>query len=89
MQPLAEGLVRRAQDQGALRPDFTPQDLPLLFWGSDRVRELSERVSPQLWRRQLGFVLDGLRAEAATPLPHHALTPAELRRVGRERRRQR
>ena len=30
----------------------------------DRTRE----VEPELWRRYLGLVLDGLRPEAATPL---------------------
>ena len=72
----------RAQDEGSLRADFTPQDLPLLFWSSDRVIELAGDVAPRLWRRQLGFVLDGLRAEAAHPLPAPALRESQLARVG-------
>ena len=36
---------------------------------------------PELWRRYLGLLLDGLRASAATPLPHPPLTKAQLERV--------
>jgi AcrR family transcriptional regulator len=80
--PLIARLVRRAQEQGPLRGDFTPQDLPLLLWSSDRVIELAGDVAPELWRRQLGFLLDGLRAEAANPLPVPALRESQLARVG-------
>jgi len=56
--PITAELIRRAQDAGALRADFTPEDLSLLFWSTDRVIDLA----PDGWRRHLGFVLDGLRA---------------------------
>jgi AcrR family transcriptional regulator len=82
IRPLLAELVARAQDQGSLRRDFTPQDLTLLFWANDRVIELAGEVAPGLWRRQLGFLLDGLRAEAARPLPHPPLSDAQLKRVG-------
>jgi AcrR family transcriptional regulator len=82
IRPLLARLVTRAQEQGALRADFSPQDLPVLFWSSDRVIELAGDVAPDLWRRQLGFVLDGLRAEAAHPLPAPALRQAQLDRIG-------
>jgi AcrR family transcriptional regulator len=80
--PLVAELVSRAQGQGVLRADFKPQDLPLLFWSADRVIELAGSVAPDLWRRQLGFLLDGLRAEAAHPLPAPALRESQLARVG-------
>src|SRR5712692_10704282 len=32
MRPLLRRLIERAQAQGTLRPDFTPEDVPLLFW---------------------------------------------------------
>ena len=82
VRPVVAELIRRAQEQGALRQDFTPQDLPLLFWSSDRVIELAGQVAPGLWRRQLGFLLDGLRAEAAHPLPAPPLREAQLARIG-------
>lgn len=83
IRPLVARLVARAQDDGSLRADFTPQDVSLLFWASDRAIELAGGVAPEIWRRQLGFLLDGLRSEAATPLPQGPLTDAQLRRVGR------
>ena len=88
IEPLIGRLVARAQEEGRLRPDFSPADVGILFWGGDRVIELSAAVSPQLWRRYLGFLIDGLQAEAATPLEEPPLTRAQLRRVGRVKQRQ-
>lgn len=82
IRPLIAQLVERAQEQGSLRPDFTPQDMSMIFWASDRVIELGGDVAPDVWRRHLGFVLDGLRTDAATPLGQVSLTPAQLRRIG-------
>jgi hypothetical protein len=45
------------------------------------VIELAGDVAPELWRRQLAFVFDGLRSRNATPLPAPPLTDAQLRRV--------
>lgn len=81
LRPLVGELVARAQASGALRSDFTPEDLPLVFWTGGRVVEASAGVAPDLWRRYLGLLLDGLRAEAATPLPRPALTRAQLTRL--------
>lgn len=86
IRPLVARLVARAQEHGSLRPDFTPQDVALLFWASDRVIELGGEVAPEIWRRHLGFVFDGLRSSAATPLAQPPLTEAQLRRVGAARR---
>jgi AcrR family transcriptional regulator len=81
IRPLLRQLIERAQEQGSLRPDFAPEDMPLLFWTSSRVIEATGAVAPELWRRHLGILLDGLRAEAATPLPHPPLTRAQLSRA--------
>ena len=53
----------------------------MLLWTGGRVAELTSSVVPDHWRRYLGFVLDGLRAEAATALPRPALTRRQLDRV--------
>ena len=91
IRPVFAELIERAQAQGSLRADFTPQDVQLLFWAANGVVELAADVAPGLWLRQLGFVLDGLRASAASPSRHPALSEAKLRRVeqGRSRRRDR
>jgi len=85
IRPLLRQLIERAQEQGTLRADVTSEDLPLLFWTSGRVIELTEAVAPEYWRRHLGLLLDGLRAEAATPLPRPPLTRAQLARAARRR----
>ncbi len=85
MRPLLRRLIERAQEQGALRRDFTTEDMPLVFWSGGRVTELTATVAPDLWRRHLGWLLDGLRAEAASPLPHPPLTRAQLNRVAGRR----
>ncbi len=53
-------IVKRAQDAGALRPDFRTVDLAVVF--------AAATATPD-WRRGLALVLDGLRAPAAHPLP--------------------
>ena len=54
-------LVARAQAEGALRADFVAQDVAAILWSGDRVLELGDAG---LWRRHLGFILDGLHREA-------------------------
>jgi hypothetical protein len=74
-------MIERAQEQKTLRADFAPEDLPLLFWSAGRVIEATAKVAPDAWRRYLGLMLDGLRAEAATPLPEPPLTRAQVTRA--------
>ena len=81
VRPVLTRLIERAQEQGTLRADFTLEDVPLLFWTGGRVIEATSTVAPELWRRYLGLMLDGLRADSATPLPQPPLTRAQLDRV--------
>lgn len=83
--PLLRRLIERAQAQGALREDFTAEDLSLVFWSVGRVIERTADIEPRQWRRQLGFLLDGLRSQAATPLPVPALTRRQLARAARRK----
>jgi AcrR family transcriptional regulator len=83
LKPLLQQMIVRAREQGSLRPDFTPADLPLVFWTAGRVIETTGGVAPENWRRYLGFLLDGLRASAATPLPAPPLTQSQLDRMAR------
>ena len=85
IRPLLRRLIARAQEQGALRADFAAEDMPLVFWTGGRVIEATAAVAPEFWRRYLGLLLDGLRAEAATPLPHPPLTRAQLNRATQRR----
>ena len=87
VRPLVRRLVERAQADGSLRADFVPEDMPLLFMTGGRVIEASRCVTPDLWRRYLGLLLDGLRAEGSTPLPRGPLTRPQMDKLlDRERR---
>jgi AcrR family transcriptional regulator len=76
--PLAEQLVRRAQENGGLRDDVVTEDLPLLQFIISSASELTTRTAPDLWRRYLALVLDGLRTPDPHPLPEPGLSPDEL-----------
>ncbi len=85
IRPLLRRTIARAQEQGSLRHDFAAEDVPFVIWTVGRVIETSGQVAPEYWRRYLGFVLDGLRAAAATPLPAPPLTRSQLARATRRR----
>ena len=69
IRPLVAELVRRARDAGELRDDVVEDDVLLVSLMTGAVNDFAHAVEPQLWRRSLGLLLDGLRARGATPLP--------------------
>jgi AcrR family transcriptional regulator len=69
MRPRAEQLVRRAQAAGGLRADFSASDLPLLQMMVGAIADVAPADRPDLWRRFLMLLLDGLRAEGASRAP--------------------
>jgi AcrR family transcriptional regulator len=75
---LFEGLLERARAEGSLRDDFTFPDLALLFWSFAPLMDATAGVAPDAWRRHLHWLLDGLRAGAATPPPAQPLTSEQL-----------
>jgi AcrR family transcriptional regulator len=81
VRPLLRQLVARAQAEGRLREDFSAEDVPLLFRALGRVIEATGDSAPDLWRRYLALVVDGLRAAAATPLPVAPPTAEQVRRL--------
>jgi AcrR family transcriptional regulator len=78
MRQLFEQLLQRAREQGRLRDDFTIHDLALLFWSFTPLIDATAEVAPNGWRRHLHWLLDGLRAEAATPQAEPPLSDEEL-----------
>jgi AcrR family transcriptional regulator len=74
----ARQLIERAQRHGGLRGDFTEADLLSLLWANARIVEATISVDPNAWRRYLGFVLDGLRADAAHPIPDPPMRPDQI-----------
>ena len=83
MFPVVTRLVERAQSDGSLRADLAPTDVPLLQVMLGTLSECTRDVEPDVWRRYLTLVLDGLRStrDAPTPLAHDALTPEQTQRT--------
>ena len=66
---LTAQLVRRAQNADALRDDIAGQDLMFLMGAVASVGEVPfDGLRPDLWKRYLGIVLDGLRPGNASKL---------------------
>jgi AcrR family transcriptional regulator len=84
--PLIARLVERAQAAGQLRPDLRQTDIPFIIFVLTEATQLAREVSPEIWRRYLSLVLDGMRPqrEGITPLPVPALTPEELEKTMRQ-----
>jgi AcrR family transcriptional regulator len=80
LQPIITRLVARAQEQGRLRADAAPTDIPVIAVMLAAVVDYAREVRPDVWRRYLAIVLDGLRAEPgkATPLGQDPLTPDQV-----------
>ena len=78
--PLVARLVKRAQAAGQLRADLQPTDIPFLVFLLTDAAQFARKTSPEIWRRYLTLVLDGLRPEreGVTPLPVAALSPEEF-----------
>ncbi|HEY3629270.1 MAG TPA: helix-turn-helix domain-containing protein [Jatrophihabitantaceae bacterium] len=72
-------ILTRAQEAGELRGDIESPDLALLTWAIASTMDATRQAAPDAWRRHLAVLLDGLRADAAHPLPVPALTGRQLR----------
>ncbi len=85
MFPLVSQLVARAQADGSLRPDVQPTDVPLLQLMLGALSECTRDVEPEVWRRFLGIVTDGLRAQRGDhcELQCGALTPDQTQEAMR------
>lgn len=80
MQPLVTRVVERAQREGKLRADFRPTDVPFIEFMLSTAAENAGGVRPEIWRRYLALIVDGMRPCRAdvSPLPEDALTPEEM-----------
>jgi AcrR family transcriptional regulator len=90
MRPVITKLVERAQASGDLRPDFTATDVKMIAFMLGSIAEYAASVTPEVWRRYLGMLLDGLRParDGVTALPVPAPSAAdfgELMRAGGQR----
>jgi AcrR family transcriptional regulator len=80
LQPIITELVARAREQGRLRADVAETDIPLIAIMLGAVVDYTRHVQPEVWRRSLAIIIDGLRArpDDLTPLEVAPLTPDEV-----------
>jgi AcrR family transcriptional regulator len=72
--PVVTKLVRRAKEAGVVRQDIDTSDVPLINFMLNTVVDFGRDVKPDLYRRYLAIVIDGLRSrEDLEPLPVDAL----------------
>ncbi len=67
--PLGARIVERAREAGQLRADCETEDIAILQLMLGLAIDAAQDVEPELWRRYLGIVLQGLRANPAPPEP--------------------
>jgi len=77
----ARGLIERARAAGVLRADFTAEDMAAMLWSNAAIVRATSGIAPEVWRRALGFALDGLRTSAAHPLPVAPMTDGQVHRA--------
>lgn len=62
--PVMTRLVERAQNDGYLRPELAPADMPVFGLLAGTVSEFAGHVNADLWRRYVGILLDGMRSRS-------------------------
>ncbi|WP_236795000.1 TetR/AcrR family transcriptional regulator [Amycolatopsis sp. GM8] len=75
---LAERALAQAQKAGVVRLDVTNADLVMLLWAGGKIAEVTGKVAPGAWRRNLHVALDGFRATGGDALPGPPLDDAQL-----------
>jgi AcrR family transcriptional regulator len=63
--PVAAQVLQRAKDAGVVRSDIELTDLPLIQLAIGTIAESSRDVAPDVWRRTMTLVVDGLRPDCA------------------------
>ncbi len=80
LRPLLAELVERARAAGELRADFEPEDLRVIHLMLSAVIDAGHDIAPELWRRYLAILLQGLKAtpEPPEPLPVPPVSPTQM-----------
>jgi AcrR family transcriptional regulator len=69
--PLIDEMISRAQAAGDGRPDITVTDFALMQMSIGSIIDYARDADPEIWRRCLALLLDGMRTrrDGPTPLP--------------------
>jgi AcrR family transcriptional regulator len=89
MRPVITKLVERAQASGDLRGDFEATDVKMIAFMLASLAEYAAAVTPDVWRRYLAMLIDGLRPSRGevSKLPVPAPTVQQLGELMRGQRR--
>ncbi len=81
LQRVVPKLLDRAREEGIVRADLEPSDLALIQFMLTAAADYAGHVRPQIWRRYLALILDGLRPSRleTSTLPEAALTSDDMR----------
>jgi AcrR family transcriptional regulator len=69
IRPAVARLVAAAKEQGKLREDFELTDVPLIEFTLAGTIDFTAESDGDEWRRILGFIVDGMRAQRRRPTP--------------------
>ena len=69
IQPLAQQLLDRAKEAGALREDVTSLDVPMIYQAVSAIADRTRDVAPDYFERSLTLHVDGLAREGTQPSP--------------------
>jgi AcrR family transcriptional regulator len=65
--PAVSALAERARAAGVVRPDFATSDIPMIYLMLGTVVDFSREYEPELYRRYLAILLEGIRAGGQPP----------------------
>jgi AcrR family transcriptional regulator len=77
-----EQLVRRAQEQGSLRPDFVVADLSMLLLANAGIVTATHCTVPDSWRRFAAYMIEAFRTPAAGRPAGELPPPPDRERLG-------
>lgn len=69
IRPGMNQVVQRAKDAGVLRPEIEPGDFFAMVNMVDAVAGFARSVNPDVWRRYMALVLNGVRGDSVPRLP--------------------
>lgn len=79
--PVVVRLVARGHDEGVLRPEISEPDLAMVPVMVGAVMQAGRGARPDLWRRALEVVLEGMRAGERGPLTTPSPAGSDIERV--------
>ena len=82
LDPHVSQVVERALDDGHIRPEICSTDMPILNMLAGTVAEYAGHIEPDLWRRYVTLLLDGMRhRDGQSRLPVDALCDDKMDRA--------